>query len=214
VGAETRLCRGSHRVRLVTEQGRAMDIFRVHQELIDDYRSFTTSAIAPLDPRISQYVQDELTEGKQWPQPWLSLNPMFASWRLDRRVGHREAAAPGMLEDLSTEARPGRRRYPPRRIVEQVEIAALEYVDWFQPPPALPGLWRHNSRRTRTSALPSTSCPHRGRSLNRVTLRTRPGASRRHRTAGRPGSSTPPARAVKILPLNALGVGGTDAVRQ
>jgi hypothetical protein len=108
-----------------------MDIFRVHQELIDDYRSFTTSAIAPLDPRISQYVQDELAEGKQWPQPWLSLNPMFASWRLDRRVGHREAAAPGMLEDLSTEARPGRRRYPPRRIVEQVEIAALEYVDWF-----------------------------------------------------------------------------------
>jgi hypothetical protein len=119
VGAETRLCRGSHRVSLVTEQGRAMDIFRVHQELIDDYRSFTTSAIAPLDPRISQYVQDELTEGKQWPQPWLSLNPMFASWRLDRRVGHREAAAPGMLEDLSTEARPGRRRYPPRRIVRR-----------------------------------------------------------------------------------------------
>jgi hypothetical protein len=56
-----------------------MDIFRVHQELIDDYRSFTTSAVAPLDPRINQYVQDELAEGKQWPEPWLSLNPMFAS---------------------------------------------------------------------------------------------------------------------------------------
>lgn len=56
-----------------------MDIFRVHQELIDDYRSFTTSAVAPLDPRINQYVEDELAEGKQWPQPWLSLNPMFAS---------------------------------------------------------------------------------------------------------------------------------------
>jgi hypothetical protein len=37
-----------------------MDIFRVHQELIDD-------------------VQEELAEGKQWPEPWLSLNPMFAS---------------------------------------------------------------------------------------------------------------------------------------
>ena len=56
-----------------------MDVFRVHQELIDDYRSFTTSAVVPLDPRIKQHVQDELAEGKQWPEPWLSLNPTFAS---------------------------------------------------------------------------------------------------------------------------------------
>jgi hypothetical protein len=56
-----------------------MDIFEVHQELIDDYRSFPTSAVVPLGPRINQYVQDELSEGRQWPEPWLSLNPMFAS---------------------------------------------------------------------------------------------------------------------------------------
>ena len=56
-----------------------MDIFRVHQELIDDYKSFTTSAVVPRDPRITQYVHDELADGKQWPEPWLSLNPTFAS---------------------------------------------------------------------------------------------------------------------------------------
>ena len=56
-----------------------MDIFRVHQELIDDYKSFTTSAVVPRDPRIKQYVDDELAEGKQWPGPWLSLNPTFAA---------------------------------------------------------------------------------------------------------------------------------------
>ncbi|MDQ1307649.1 MAG: hypothetical protein QG671_3482 [Actinomycetota bacterium] len=56
-----------------------MDIFNVHQELIDDYKSFTTSAVTPQDPRIKQYVADELAEGKQWPEPWLSLNPTFAS---------------------------------------------------------------------------------------------------------------------------------------
>ena len=56
-----------------------MDIFRVHRELIDDYKSFTTSAVVPRDPRIKQYVDDELAEGKQWPEPWLSLNPTFAS---------------------------------------------------------------------------------------------------------------------------------------
>ncbi|WKG04631.1 DEAD/DEAH box helicase [Mycolicibacterium sp. HK-90] len=56
-----------------------MDIFQVHRDLIDDYKSFTTSVVAPLDPRINQHVTEELAEGKQWPEPWLSLNPMFAS---------------------------------------------------------------------------------------------------------------------------------------
>jgi hypothetical protein len=55
-----------------------MDVFRVHQELIDDYKSFTSSAVVPQDPRIKQYADEELAEGKQWPEPWLSLNPTFA----------------------------------------------------------------------------------------------------------------------------------------
>jgi ATP-dependent helicase YprA (DUF1998 family) len=55
-----------------------MDVFKVHKQLIDDYKSFTTSSVTPLDPRIAQYVKDELAEGKQWPEPWLSLNPTFA----------------------------------------------------------------------------------------------------------------------------------------
>src|SRR5690606_5632750 len=55
-----------------------MDVFRVHRQLIEDYRSFTTSEVVPLDPRIHQHIQEELAEGKQWPEPWLSLNPMFA----------------------------------------------------------------------------------------------------------------------------------------
>ncbi len=56
-----------------------MDIFRVHQDLINDYRLFTTSAIEPREPRIRQHVADELAKQTQWPEPWLSLNPMFAS---------------------------------------------------------------------------------------------------------------------------------------
>ncbi|MCB0927820.1 MAG: DEAD/DEAH box helicase [Mycobacterium sp.] len=56
-----------------------MDIFRVHQQLIDDYRLFTTSTVEPHDPRIKQHVADELAKQTQWPEPWLSLNPMFAS---------------------------------------------------------------------------------------------------------------------------------------
>jgi len=40
--------------------GRDMDIFKVHGRLIADYKSFTTSSVTPLDPRIAQYVKDEL----------------------------------------------------------------------------------------------------------------------------------------------------------
>lgn len=56
-----------------------MDVFGVHQQLIDDYRSFTTGAVEVRNPRIAEHVRGELARGEQWPEPWLSLNPMFAS---------------------------------------------------------------------------------------------------------------------------------------
>ncbi|MDQ6848792.1 MAG: DEAD/DEAH box helicase, partial [Actinomycetota bacterium] len=54
-----------------------MDVFDVRERLIDDYRSFTTAFVDIHDPRIKQYVEDQLAKGDQWPEPWLSLNPTF-----------------------------------------------------------------------------------------------------------------------------------------
>lgn len=56
-----------------------MDVFDVRNNLIDDYRTFTTSFVDVLDPRINQYINDQLDRGGQWPEPWLSLNPAFES---------------------------------------------------------------------------------------------------------------------------------------
>ncbi|WP_454198091.1 DEAD/DEAH box helicase [Nocardia sp. Marseille-Q1738] len=56
-----------------------MDVFEVHERLIEDYKSFTTSAVDPRDPRIAQFVADRIARGEQWPEPWVSLNPAFAS---------------------------------------------------------------------------------------------------------------------------------------
>jgi hypothetical protein len=88
-----------------------MDIFKVHRQLIDDYKSFTTSSVTPLDPRIAQYVHDELAEGKQWPEPWLSLNPTFASGgSINDLVGegllHAECAR--IFRPKNTSARPSK----------------------------------------------------------------------------------------------------------
>src|SRR5215469_10290681 len=56
-----------------------MDVFRIRDRLIRDYREFTGSFVEILDPRIRQHVEERMTGGYQWPDPWLSLNPSFAS---------------------------------------------------------------------------------------------------------------------------------------
>src|SRR5215472_12558636 len=56
-----------------------MDVFGVRDKLIDDYRDFTGSFVDIHDPRIAEHVADRMASGYQWPDPWLSLNPTFAS---------------------------------------------------------------------------------------------------------------------------------------
>jgi len=56
-----------------------MDVFRVRDRLIDDYREFTGSFVDIHDKKIREHVADRMARGYQWPDPWLSLNPNFAS---------------------------------------------------------------------------------------------------------------------------------------
>ena len=56
-----------------------MDVFRVRDQLIEDYRDFTGSFVDIHDKRIAEHVADRMANGYQWPDPWLSLNPNFAS---------------------------------------------------------------------------------------------------------------------------------------
>lgn len=56
-----------------------MDVFGVHRKLIDDYRAFTEGGTIIRDQRIAEFVEEDLNAKSQWPDPWLSLNPFFAS---------------------------------------------------------------------------------------------------------------------------------------
>lgn len=56
-----------------------VDVFEVHSELIADSREFTTSFVDPRDARVREHVSRMLEAGSQWPAPWLSLDPAFAS---------------------------------------------------------------------------------------------------------------------------------------
>ncbi len=71
-----------------------MDVFEARDRLINDYREFTTSFVDVRDERIAEHVEAELAAGKQWPEPWISLNPTFEpGGRIDELVGA------GLLQD-------------------------------------------------------------------------------------------------------------------
>ncbi|UXY31085.1 protein kinase domain-containing protein [Streptomyces sp. HUAS TT20] len=63
----------------VTASGTAMDVFGVHRALIKDYRSFTEGGTVIRDDRVAAFVEKDLDDKSQWPDPWLSLNPFFQS---------------------------------------------------------------------------------------------------------------------------------------
>ncbi|MCC3295887.1 DEAD/DEAH box helicase [Arthrobacter sp. zg-Y411] len=64
-----------------------MDAFGIREKLIDGYRSFTEGFVDIQDPRIKDAVVELGDKGRQWPDPWLSLNPSFSSGgRIDELV--------------------------------------------------------------------------------------------------------------------------------
>lgn len=56
-----------------------MDVFSLREAVVEDYKSFTGSFVQPRDEDIRRFLDERLTNSDQWPDPWLSLNPSFAS---------------------------------------------------------------------------------------------------------------------------------------
>lgn len=55
-----------------------MDVFELHQHVIDDYAAYTRSFIRISDDTIAAKVEEEVSKGLLWPEPLLQLNPSFA----------------------------------------------------------------------------------------------------------------------------------------
>ncbi|MDO5701526.1 MAG: DEAD/DEAH box helicase [Bowdeniella nasicola] len=56
----------------------SFDVFSLHRKLIEDYKSFTEGSFTVADPRIRDFVTATTEEGRQWPAPFLQLNPTYA----------------------------------------------------------------------------------------------------------------------------------------
>ena len=54
-----------------------MDIFNFRRKLIDDYAGYTRSFLAVREPRLREFVEEQLDAGVLWPEPLIQLNPAF-----------------------------------------------------------------------------------------------------------------------------------------
>jgi ADP-ribose pyrophosphatase YjhB (NUDIX family) len=54
-----------------------MDAFGVLRDVLSDYRSFVQGFLNIRDPDILAKVEQEVSNGLMWPEPWLALNPAF-----------------------------------------------------------------------------------------------------------------------------------------
>ena len=55
----------------------SIDIFNMHQKIMDDYKHFVSSFITIKDKRIKEVVETEINQGKFWPEPLIQFNPSF-----------------------------------------------------------------------------------------------------------------------------------------
>ena len=56
-----------------------MSVFELRDKVIGDYRSYVTSFMKIRDPRIREFVDEELASGALWPDPLIQLNPSYDS---------------------------------------------------------------------------------------------------------------------------------------
>ncbi len=55
----------------------ALDIFKFRNEVIGDYRRYIESFLKISDPKIKEFVDKELEQGKLWSDPLVQLNPTY-----------------------------------------------------------------------------------------------------------------------------------------
>ncbi|MDL1982732.1 MAG: DEAD/DEAH box helicase [Deltaproteobacteria bacterium] len=56
---------------------KSIDIFNIHQKIMDDYKHFVGSFINIKDEKIKEVVENKINQGKFWPEPLIQFNPSF-----------------------------------------------------------------------------------------------------------------------------------------
>ncbi|MEU8102200.1 DEAD/DEAH box helicase [Nonomuraea muscovyensis] len=74
-----------------------MDVFKAHDQLINDYDEFTRSLVWVRATDIREHLDRERERKARWPDPWISLNPTFRSGgTVAELVDHGVSDGPGL----------------------------------------------------------------------------------------------------------------------
>lgn len=113
-----------------------MDVFRLRDCVVDDYRSYVSSFIRIRDPRIKAEVERCLKEGLLWPDPMIQMNPSYQDGdSLDELVAEK-ILHPECLNIFRRGKGQGEQGIPLRLYKHQVDairIAAAVRIDGVEP---------------------------------------------------------------------------------
>lgn len=71
-----------------------MNIFKVHKQIISDYKSYIESFLLIKDNKIKEIVKEELAGGRLWPEPLIQFNPTF-----EKGVSVSQLVKKGVVDD-------------------------------------------------------------------------------------------------------------------
>lgn len=56
-----------------------LDIFRLRDRVVGEYRAYAESFVHILDDRLDRFVRERLAQGRLWPEAVLQLSPAYAA---------------------------------------------------------------------------------------------------------------------------------------
>ncbi len=115
------------RVSTTTKTGSAFDVFKLRDEMVNDYSNYLSSFLNIKDARVREKVESVLNEGQLWPDPLIQMNPNFAPGESIDSLIKRNALHPKCGEIFAEKAEDGqviRKMDLRKHQLEAVEAAA------------------------------------------------------------------------------------------
>lgn len=92
-----------------TAAPRRLDAFSLRDHVVDEYPSYVRGFINIADERVRAVVDEALSSGRLWPDPWLQINPKFTVGASIGDLAGEGTVHPGCAELFATPRQDGQR---------------------------------------------------------------------------------------------------------
>jgi len=97
--------------RSTTQTPGILDIFNLRNEVVSDYRRYIESFLKIREPRVDQFVHQELEKGQLWTDPLLQLNPFYKAGSTVTQLVQQGVLHPDCTQYFSKDGNPFQFRY-------------------------------------------------------------------------------------------------------